>query len=312
MQNLNNYFLSFLNITEKSAFACHHWIGKNNNTAADQAAVEVMRQEFSNLDLDIEIVIGEGERDKAPRLYTGEKLGNPQATLKVDVAVDPLEGTNLCAQNKPGAISVMSLSLKGGMFKAPDIYMKKLACGPKAKGCIDLELDITSNIQNIAKALNKPVNKILVGILNRKRHQSLIEEVRQSGASVRLVDDGDVTLALETALDNSPIDLLVGTGGAPEGVLAASGLKCLGGDFQGQLVYQNEEEKQRTTKAGVKELDKVLKMEDLVSGDAFFYATGVTKGFLLDGIVKQDHFWESHSLVLSSQLKQDIKNRHYL
>lgn len=310
MQNLQSYFLDFLQVTQQAALACHPFIGKMDNMAADQAAVNAMRDCFQKMDIDIQIVIGEGERDQAPRLYTGENLGNPKASFKIDVAVDPLEGTNICAQDKEGALAVMSIALREKLFKAPDIYMKKLACGPKAKGSIDLNVDVASNILNVSQSLNKKPTQILVGVLKRDRHQKLIEEIKKTGALVRLVDDGDVALALETALEASPIDLLMGTGGAPEGVLAASGLKCLGGDFKGQLVYNNEEERQRTRQAGVKDLDKVFSLDDLVPSEVWFYATGVTKGPLLKGVTKNQSHWQSQSLVLSKDFMQTITSQH--
>ena len=260
--------------------------------------------------VDIQVVIGEGERDKAPRLFTGEMLGDQSSQFKIDVAVDPLEGTNLCAQNKPGSLAVMSLSLRGELFKAPDIYMKKIACGPKAKGKIDLAKDTKTNILNVAKALGKLPKDITVGVLKRDRHKTLIEEIKATKASVHLVDDGDVALALATALEDFQMDLLMGTGGAPEGVLAASALKCLDGDFQGQLVYKDEEERQRAKKAGVKDLDKILKRDEMVSGDCFFYATGVTKGPLLEGIVSSEHYWETHSLVLGNNFSKKIHTKY--
>ena len=310
MKTLNSFSLDFLKITEKSALACYPFIGQGDSMGADQAAVDAMRESFQQLDMDVQIVIGEGERDQAPRLYTGEKLGNPNSQTRIDVAVDPLEGTTICAEGREGSLSVMSVALRGKLFKAPDIYMKKIACGPQAKEAIDLNESVKKNVYSVCEALNKKPEDLVVGVLKRKRHQDLIEDLRKTKACIRLVGDGDVSLALETALENSPIDLLMGTGGAPEGVLAASALACLGGGFQGQLVYYKEEEKKRALECGLKDLDKIWKREELVSGETLFCATGVTKGFLLDGIRYKKGFWVSHSLILTAQGKKEVKNFH--
>ena len=260
--------------------------------------------------MDVQIVIGEGERDKAPRLYTGEQLGDKKSEIKIDVAVDPLEGTTICAEGRDGSLSVMAISLRGGLLKAPDIYMKKLACGAKAKGAIDLKKSATDNVLAVAQALHKKPEDLVVGVLKRERHQDLIETLRKAKVSLRLVGDGDVALALETSFENATLDLLMGIGGAPEGVLAAAALKCLGGDFQGQFLYKDEEEKQRAEKCGLRDLHKIWTRDELVSGDVLFCATGVTKGSILDGIVQKKGFWSSHSLLLSDNLKREIKNSH--
>ena len=297
-------------MTEKSALACYPLIGKGDAQSADQAAVDAMRSHFQKLKMDVQIVIGEGERDKAPRLYTGEKLGDQTSDFKIDVAVDPLEGTTICAKGREGSLSVMAISLRGGLFKSPDIYMNKLACGPKAKGAINLHHSVADNILSVSKALNKKPEDLVVGVLERERHQDLIQSLRKTKARIRLVEDGDVALALETALEFSDLDLLMGIGGAPEGVLAAAALKCLGGDFQAQLIYKDEDEKQRAEKCGVKDLHKIWARDELVPGDVFFYATGVTKGFLLDGISQDGNFWSSHSLVLSDKVRREIRTHH--
>ena len=307
---LQNHFLSLLNVTEQSALACYSFIGRGKAMKADQAAVLAMRSAFNNLSLSVRIVIGEGERDKAPRLYSGEELGDFKASLKIDAAVDPLEGTTLCAHGKPGALAVMALGKRGDVLKAPDIYMKKIACGPKAKGVVHLEAKVSENLKNLSHALKKPLKEVTVGVLNRKRHENLIEEIRKTGARVQLVEDGDVALALNTALDSSPLDLLMGVGGAPEGVLAASGLKCLGGDFQGQLVFKDKEEEERALKAGVKDLHKIWSSEELVKGETLFCATGVTTGDLLSGIKATSFGLISHSLILTNRQHFIFKNQH--
>ena len=310
MMRIEDHILSFARITEKAALACYPLIGKGDSMGADALAVSAMRESFNKLPMDILIVIGEGERDQAPRLYTGEQLGKQDSPFKVDVAVDPLEGTALCAEARSGALSVMAVSARGQLFKAPDIYMKKIACGPQAKGLIDLNAKPQENISVTAKALGKSPQEITVGVLNRPRHKELIQQIRESGAGIQLLGDGDVALALGTALDSSPLDLLMGTGGAPEGVLAASALKSLGGGFQGQLLYKNEEERAKAKKAGVKDLDRIWDRDELISGASVFFATGVTSGSLLSGITKSaDSYW-THTLILSSKGRQELKTEY--
>lgn len=292
--------------------ACYPFIGRGEAMAADQAAVLAMRSAFNDLSLDVRIVIGEGERDKAPRLYSGEELGDSKSSVKIDAAVDPLEGTTLCAHGKPGALSVMALGRRGDVLKAPDIYMKKIACGPRGKNALHLEARVSENLKNLSRALEKPLKEITVGVLKRERHENLIEEIRKAGARVQLVEDGDVALALNTALDSSLLDLLIGIGGAPEGVLAASGLKCLGGDFQGQLVFKDKKEEERALKAGVKDLHKVWTSEELTKGETLFCATGVTTGDLLSGLKEIPSGLISHSLILTNRRRFLVKNQHFI
>ncbi len=309
--SLEDHILPFAQITEKAALACYPLIGKGNSMGADQLAVSAMREAFNKLPMDIQIVIGEGERDQAPRLYTGEKLGDENSALKVDVAVDPLEGTTICAEARPGSLSVMAVSLRGQLFKAPDIYMKKIASGPEAGNVIDLKASPKQNIELTAKTLGKSPEDITVGVLNRQCHKELIEQIRALGARIQLVGDGDVALALETAFKSSSIDLLMGVGGAPEGVLAASALKCLGAGFQGQLLYKNEEERERAKKAGLKDLDKVWIRDELASAEVLFFATGVTSGSLLKGVQKNNSSYCTETLVLSSSRQTKIQNIHF-
>ena len=274
---LEKHVFSFVGITEQAALACFPLIGKGMAKEADKLAVSAMRKAFNRLAMDVQIVIGEGERDKAPRLYTGERLGDKNSSLKIDVAVDPLEGTNLCAGGGAGAVCVMAVGLRGTLFKAPDIYMEKIAYGPRAKNSkISLSSSPKQNIHYCAKALGKSSQDITVGVLDRSRHEALIRQIRMAGASVKLVSDGDLCLALQTAMESSSVDLLMGTGGAPEGVLAASALKCLGGGFKGRLVYKNKTERERAEKVGVRRLDAALSQNDLVKRDVLFFATGVT------------------------------------
>ena len=304
-----DYILRLVGVTEAGALACFPLIGKGDGEKADRMAVDAMRAAFQGLPMDIRIVIGEGERDKAPRLYTGEKLGDLQSSLKVDVAVDPLEGTSLCARGEGGALSVMALAPRGALFMAPDIYMKKIACGPKAAKAINLKACTRENILAVASALGKKPEDMTVGVLNRSRHEEMIAEIRGTGASVYLVGDGDVALALNTVF--SSLDLLMGTGGAPEGVLAAVALKCLGGGFQGQLVFKDEEEKQRALNTGVKDLHKIWNQDELVREEGVFCATGVTTGSLLKGIQKGKTGFIAHSLILTSRLKRELVNQRF-
>ena len=310
MDILKNHFLSLVRVTEAASSACYSFIGKGQSKEADGAAVFAMREAFNKLPMAIRIVIGEGERDKAPRLYRGEELGDSTSSLKIDVAVDPLEGTTLCAHGKPGALSVMALGRRGDIFMAPDIYMKKIACGPKGKGHIHLDAKVSENLKNLAKALGKSVKELKVGVLNRDRHESLISKIRAIGALVYLVEDGDVALAIHTAFAHTPLDLLIGQGGAPEGVLAAAAMKCLEGDFQGQLVFKDKTEEQRALNAGVKDLHKVWLRDELIKGDTMFCATGVTSGDLLPGLSQTDHGLTSHSLILSCNNRWQLTHHH--
>ena len=288
---------SFVKVTQKAALASYPSIGKGDSKQSDQLAVSAMREAFNNLDMDISIVIGEGERDQAPRLYTGEQLGDPQSSSKWDVAVDPLEGTNLCAKALPGAIAVMAVGPRNTLFKAPDIYMKKIACGPKAKNSIDLQAPVKQNLQKTAQALGKKIQELKVGVLDRPRHKQLIQDIQTENAKIYLVDDGDIALSLQVFYGQ--LDLLMGTGGAPEGVLSAVAGKCLDGYFQGQLVYQNSEERERANSVGVQELDKVWNQDELVKAPSYFIATGITTGDILEGVKKEKNLYSLHSVVLS-------------
>ena len=303
----------FLSVTEKSALAGLPFIGRGQAKAADAAAVDAMREAFNSLPMHIRIVIGEGERDKAPRLFSGEELGDPQSPVKRDAAVDPLEGTALCAGGKPGALSVIAAGPRGSLLKAPDIYMQKIACGPKGKGAVHLDAPPEENLKNLSKALGKPLKTLVVGVLDRPRHKTLIESIYKSGARVFLAEDGDVALALNSAFNSSPIDLLMGTGGAPEGVLAGAALKCLGGEFQGRLVFRNKTEEEKARKAGVKDLHKIWTIEShgeshreshgKSNGESkeklLFCASGLTSGDLLPGIKEGRDFYAVHSLILT-------------
>lgn len=286
-----NLALEFVRITEAAALASSKWMGRGDEKAADQAAVDAMRRAFNSIRINGTVVIGEGERDEAPMLYIGEKVGIASADApEVDIALDPLEGTTICAQGGVGAISVIAVAEHGKFLHAPDTYMDKIACGPGAKNVIDIDAPPSVNIEKVAKALGKAVSEVTVVILNRPRHEKLITEVRKTGARIHLIGDGDVSAAVATGIRDSGIDLLLGVGGAPEGVISAAALKCLGGDFQGRLKFRSEDERARATQMGVKDLDRALKLEDLSPGHVMFCATGITAGPLLDGV----RFWPGH------------------
>ncbi|NLY45628.1 MAG: class II fructose-bisphosphatase [Tissierella sp.] len=287
-------------VTEAAALACAKYLGKGDKEMADQAAVDAMRRMFDTVDIEGTVVIGEGEMDEAPMLYIGEKVGlRSDDDIKVDIAVDPVDGTTSVANGLPNAISVVGVAPKGCLLHAPDTYMKKLAVGPKAKGAIDIHKSVTENIINVAKALNKAVEDITVEILDRPRHDDMVREIRQAGARIKFIDDGDVLSAISTCFGYTGVDITMGIGGAPEGVITAVALKCLGGDFQGILAPPNEEHKARCIKMGA-DLDKVYYIDDLAKGDEMsFAATGVTYGELLQGVkYMENNTASTHTLIL--------------
>jgi fructose-1,6-bisphosphatase II len=300
-----NLALEVVRITEAAALASARLMGRGDRKLADHVAVEAMRRAFDAIDIRGTVVIGEGERDEAPMLYIGETVGagwrDAKDSLKVDIAVDPLEGTNLCATGAPDAISVIAIADDGQFLNAPDTYMQKIAVGPEARGVIDLRESPTWNLQRIAKAKSKKIEDCTAVILDRDRHSELIAEVRQAGARIRLIGDGDVSGAVMTANPDSGIDVLFGTGGAPEGVIAAAALKCVGGELQGRLRFRNDEERARAVKMGVKAEDTVYGTEDLARGDVMFAATGVTKGYLLDGVRFFGDGAKTESIVMRSK-----------
>ncbi len=278
-----NLALEVVRVTESAALASARLMGRGDNMAADQAAVTAMRKAFNAVQFKGRVVIGEGERDEAPMLFIGEEVGAAE-TPKVDIAVDPLEGTTIVATGGNNALSVIAIAEEGGFLHAPDTYMQKLAVGPRARGAIDITASPTDNLRRIAKALKSYVEDLCVIILDRPRHQDLIRECREAGARIKLIGDGDVAGAIATAKEGSGVDVLMGTGGAPEGVLAAAALKCLGGDFQGILKFRNKEEIERAKTMGVTDLNRVYGMEDLARSDVMFAATGVTFGDFLKGV----------------------------
>lgn len=293
--------LEFVRVTEAAALASGRFMGRGDKMAADEAAVNGMRCLLDTINFDGVVVIGEGEMDEAPMLYIGEKVGNGSEP-KLDVAVDPLEGTNLVAKGLPNAIAVLAVAEKGCLLHAPDMYMEKIAVGPKAAGKIDLDAPIIDNLKAVADSLNKDVSDLTVVILDRQRHEKIIEEIRNAGARIKLISDGDVAPAIAVAFENTGVDMLIGIGGAPEGVLAAAGLKCLGGELQGRLKPSNKQELERCKKMGIKDVDRVLRMEDIVKGeDVIFSATGITDGDLLKGVRYFGDGASTHSLVMRAK-----------
>jgi fructose-1,6-bisphosphatase class II len=293
--------LEYVRVTEAAAIACSRLIGAGRKDAADSLAVEAMRRAFDKVPARGTIVIGEGERDEAPMLYIGEKVGPKDPELpEVDIAVDPLEGTNLCAHGKPGALAVLAVAPRGGLLNAPDTYMNKIAAGPAGVGVISLDKSPAQNVRDLAEAKNKRPGDIVVVVLERPRHDHLVEQMREVGASVRLISDGDVNPTVATGLPDSGIDMFIGIGGAPEGVLAAAALRCLGGAFEGRLTFRNPDERKRAIAMGLDDPEQLLRHSDLVRGPCFFVASGVTDGPMLAGIRRVGNRTHVSSLALRS------------
>lgn len=293
--------LEFVRVTEAAAIASGRLMGRGMKDAADKAAVDAMRAMLDTVQIKGTVVIGEGEMDEAPMLYIGEQVGGAQFP-EVDIAVDPLEGTSLVAKGLPNAISVLAVAPKGGLLHAPDMYMDKIAVGPEAKGCIDIEAPIADNLARIAQAKGVKVEDLTVVILDRERHAAIIRAVREAGARIKLISDGDVAPAVATAFGQSGVDVLLGIGGAPEGVLAAAALKCLGGEMQGRLVPGSQQEVERARAMGLKDISGVLTQNDLVkSADVIFAATGITDGDLLRGVRYSGPKATTHSIVMRSK-----------
>ncbi|MFD2368466.1 class II fructose-bisphosphatase [Brevibacillus sp. GCM10020057] len=293
--------LELVRVTEAAALASARWMGLGKKDEADDAATTAMRKEFEKVPMDGIVVIGEGEMDEAPMLYIGERLGQGVAPA-VDVAVDPLEGTNILAKGTWGAISVIAIADRGNLLHAPDMYMEKIAVGPKAVGKIDINAPIRDNLKAVAEAQGKDISDLVAIVLDRERHQQIIHEIREAGARIRLISDGDVAAAINTAFPDTGVDIMFGSGGAPEGVLAAVALKCLGGEIQGKLLPQSQEELERCVKMGLTNPHQVLFMDDLVKGDdAIFAATGVTDGELLKGVRFQGNRATTQSVVMRAK-----------
>lgn len=289
--------LEFVRVTEAAAIASGRWMGKGDKIAADQAAVDAMRAAFDSVNISGTVVIGEGEMDEAPMLYIGEKVG--AGGIDVDIAVDPLEGTNLVAKGRPGSIAVLAIAPRGGLLHAPDMYMDKIAVGPKAAGKIHIDAPIKDNLKAVASALDRAVEDLTVVILDRDRHSKVIKEVRDAGARIKLITDGDVSPAVSVGIEGSGVHMMLGIGGAPEGVIAAAALRCLGGDMQGKLWPENDNDIQRARKMGIDDINKVLTIDDMVNGeDVFFVATAITQADLLEGVRYFGGGARTHSIVM--------------
>lgn len=316
-----NLALDFVRVTEKAAIASARFLGRGDKHEADNAATEEMRKKFNDLDMKGRIVIGEGERDEAPMLYIGEEVGNKKGD-ELDIAVDPLECTNSVAFGRPNAIAVMASAPKGTMLHAPDVYMQKIAVGPESVGKIDLDAKVSDNLRAVAKAKKMDVKDLMVVMLERDYNEKLIEEVRLEGARITLIQDGDVSGGVATCLEDSDIDILLGYGAAPEGVITAAAIKCLGGEMQGRLAFnvgklkeKNQDElKEKAKKMGVSDLDKKMTQDDLVaSDDCMFIATGVSTGAFLKGVDFTSYGAKTFSMSMRAQGKtiRYIETRHY-
>ncbi|WP_099202918.1 class II fructose-bisphosphatase [Miniphocaeibacter massiliensis] len=299
-----NLPLNLVRVTEAAAIRSFRYMGLGDKNAADQAAVDAMHLIFNGLDMDGTVVIGEGEIDEAPMLYIGEKLGTGrEGSVKLDIAVDPVEGTNLVAKGQNNAISVIAAAPKGCLLNAPDMYMEKIACGPEGVGSIHLDLPIEENIRRIAKIKNKEISETIVMVQDRARHKDLVEKIRNYGSRVKLFNDGDVNSSISTCFKRSGVDLFVGIGGAPEGVISAAAIKSLGGLFQGRLKPRNDEEISRCKTMGINDINKLLSLDDLVKGnEALFAATGITDGEFLNGVVQYpNNTVKTHSIMLRAE-----------
>ena len=297
--------LELLRVVEQAAIACAYTMGQGDREGSDQAAVEAMRRTLEDTRIDGTIVIGEGERDEAPMLYIGERVGlgakGVKGLPKVDIAVDPLEGTNLCATGAPNAIAVLAASNRGGLLHAPDLYMEKLVVGPRAKNAVSLDRPVKQNLQAIAKALDRKVADLVVMVLERPRHDKLISDIRAAGARIRLIGDGDLSAGIASAVDGSGVHAVMGTGGAPEGVLTAAAMRCLGGEIFARLVVSKPEHEQRCRAMGISDFRRIYSASELASGDTItFVATGVTDGTLMRGVRFFGHGIRTSSIVMQS------------
>lgn len=306
--------LEMVRVTEAAAIAASTLVGRGDEKAADAAAVEAMRAALNELDMDGTVVIGEGERDEAPMLFIGEKVGTGQGPA-IDIALDPLEGTTICAHAGPNSLAVLAIAEGGGLLNAPDVYMDKIAVGPGyPDGIIDLDRSPTENVRAVAEAKGVAPNEIIVCVLDRPRHEAMIAELRQVGCGVVLIGDGDVAGVIATTDPDTTIDLYMGQGGAPEGVLACAALRCVGGQFKGRLLFRNDDERGRAAKWGVTDLDKQYDLTELARGDCIFAATGVTDGSLLEGVKRRQGKMTTESVVMraSSGTVRWVKGEHRL
>lgn len=294
-----NLAMELVRVTESASIAAGRWVGRGDKNTADGAAVAAMREMISTVAMNGVVVIGEGEKDNAPMLYNGERVGDG-AGAEVDVAVDPIDGTTLTAKGMPNAVSVMAVAQRGSMYDPSAVfYMEKIAVGPQAKDAIDIAASTGDNVRNVATALDKDVEDLTVVVLDRPRHDQLVSEIREAGARIRFISDGDVAGAIMAARPTSGIDMLMGIGGTPEGIIAACAMKCMGGAIQGRLWPQDDAERAKAEEAG-HDLSRVLTTDELVTGDCYFVATGITDGELLDGVRYHGGGAETHSLVMRS------------
>ena len=304
----------FENITSRAALASYYFVGKKDKKSADKAAVDVMRNLLNNLDIQGKIVIGEGELDESPMLYIGEKVGTGQG-LEMDIAVDPLEGTNFAANNLPGALSVLAVAEKNNLFHAPETYMNKIAVGSNLpKNAIDLDNSLKKNIYNLADCKNKDITELTACLLDRPRHKKIIEELNELKVNLKLISDGDISGALLVSNEKYGVDIFMGIGGGPEGVLAASALDAYNCNFQGRFIFKEENDISRAKKMGIKELDRKYELSEIISGDSIFCATGITSGDLIKGIKLIDDKYSSETLVThkNSNTKKVIKRTENL
>ena len=294
--------LGLARVSEAAAIAAAKMVGQGNEKAADQAAVDAMRTQLNLLDIQGVVVIGEGERDEAPMLYIGEEVGTGKGP-GVDIALDPLEGTTLCAKDMPNSLAVIAMGPRNSMLHAPDVYMEKLAIGPGyAKDVVSLDMSPTERIETLAKAKGTDASGIMVCVLERPRHEAMIEEIRSTGARIRLITDGDVAGVIHCAeAAKTGIDMYMGSGGAPEGVLAAAALKCMGGQMWGRLLFRNDDEKGRARKAGIENLDRVYSRDEMVTEDVIFAATGVTDGSIVSGAKRDGEWMETETILMRSK-----------
>jgi fructose-1,6-bisphosphatase II / sedoheptulose-1,7-bisphosphatase len=296
-----NLTIEAVRVTEAAAVAAADLMGRGDEKMADQAAVDAMRNALNQLDIEGKVVIGEGERDEAPMLFIGEEVGTGKGP-KVDIAIDPLEGTTITAKGMPNALAVLAMADSGCLLHAPDVYMDKIAAGPRVPaGVLDLDKSPGENVRDLAKELGKDVRDVVVCILDRPRHAAIVAEIREAGSRIALIGDGDVAGVMATAMPDTGIDMYIGQGGAPEGVLAAAALCCVGGRIQGRLVFRNDEERARGATAGIEDFDCKYEIEDLASGDVIFAATGVTNGTMLKGVRRTATTMSTESVAMRSR-----------
>ncbi len=297
-----NLALEGVRITEAAALSSARLMGRGDRVAADRAATEAMRGAIDDLEVSGEVVIGDGERDEVPMLFVGERVGRAgPGAMEIEIAVDPLEGTKLCATGAANAISVIAMGPKGAFLKAPDTYMEKIAVGPGARGAIDITRSTRANLRAVADALGKYVEDLTVVILDRPRHERLVQEVRETGARIKLIGDGDISAAINACLPETGIDMLMGIGGAPEGIITAAALRCVGGDMQGRLLYRNDAERDKARAMGITDGEKVFGIEDMAKGDVMFAVTGVTNGDFLKGVRFTGDGARTQSVVMRSR-----------